>query len=1066
MNGGAIFANSSSLNLQNVQFLNNVAEFGSSIYATSSKLTCSNCMFTGNKALRSGALYLVSSTAMMTSTSIKCNSNNDIVLFFSSSVFKYSNISSASISCDDSVAYTSQSGQLSGSKMSSLCGNDAVCTSPPSVFNPSTHFASWEKSNSPSMTCNNDSVCESDVETCLSCPSDCKCKFSGSKLSVYTNCPPSSPANQSCPLPTYPLPMESFDIPNLYTTETSYGNIFGYFAVDISGEYQIDFEQKFLGINVMLNGKPVVTSMAIQSHSLNSVTTRLRSTNLNTLNISFITPPSKSYGSLKVVLSGGDKLTSKVIDLKSFFSNNYAIQFDNYEVLCKVETGGTPLAYCGDNVCSEVPEDCVEDCYDQLGYKCSHQVPPFNVQIPDRDTISYLITQQQPFSLPGLIHMSHGVGLLTGDELPAPIFDQGYCSNLTYSIIQDFNRGVLYMIPPEYNAELSPSCSYNSVTSTYSNSYDYQTEMSDESSMSVGFGANGGYGGWGGSASAAYSQSKSVAVANQIQGSKSGQFYSTKVKCLTSSVTRNNFHFSTKFLKELSAAQDDKAMEKVIGKYGAFYYLSATLGGSLEVLVFADSSTSFFKKSVSLTHSASIQAAMQFSTPYGGGGASFSGSQDSTSDEDTQKSFTTNTTHSEVLVKGGDPGSFGPDFNSHSSFGSWSQSVDLRPVPINFKLDLIGNIIPRAWRTSNGKRISDLWAEGFQLYVKNANVTRSPIVNQGVYFNFLTLSNQTRGQQNLNISIILNNVVDGSSLLYNITVDNVGCDEGGCQQKLRFELPTERWEVGSIQIVYYNETVKAYLPFNSSNYFDELNILFVAHQYSRIYLFFPSPVAAPTQVNSNVSIPIPAGWVDPPPTLNTTIGPNSVTVVQTTLTSSNATGTVIITNITSITTYEIASLSPTYPTPGTTIITMTTKVPTTIQSPSSFFAIPVGLLGVNTIETTYNKSNAKLIGSQYYINTHRIVENQLFIGSIQDFDLVVPTEDSGIMIVDDVFIMIVCPNDPLDPMFQLCVDPDLDGQTSLGYMKVTTASYLKDVMDNGQPKKDGFFFTISPELIR
>lgn len=52
------------------------------------------------------------------------------------------------------------------------------------------------------------------------------------------------------------------------------------------------------------------------------------------------------------------------------------------------------------------------------------------------------------------------------------------------------------------------------------------------------------------------------------------------------------------------------------------------------------------------------------------------------------------------MTYGGAPGAYGPAEDSGpSSFGDWAATVDLLPVPIDYKLAAVGDIIPKEWIT-------------------------------------------------------------------------------------------------------------------------------------------------------------------------------------------------------------------------------------------------------------------------------------------------------------------------------------------------------------------------------
>lgn len=68
--------------------------------------------------------------------------------------------------------------------------------------------------------------------------------------------------------------------------------------------------------------------------------------------------------------------------------------------------------------------------------------------------------------------------------------------------------------------------------------------------------------------------------------------------------------------------------------------------------------------------------------------------------------FTVFLSYSQLYSYGGAPGAYGPSYDSGpDSFGEWATTVDLLPVPIDYSLGAIGDIIPDAWTTPGGDKI-------------------------------------------------------------------------------------------------------------------------------------------------------------------------------------------------------------------------------------------------------------------------------------------------------------------------------------------------------------------------
>jgi len=92
----------------------------------------------------------------------------------------------------------------------------------------------------------------------------------------------------------------------------------------------------------------------------------------------------------------------------------------------------------------------------------------------------------------------------------------------------------------------------------------------------------------------------------------------------------------------------------------------------------------------------------------------FTDSIDSKTTTAEQTSFESSTKKSTIIVNGGDPSSF--SIQVPNSFNSWSQTIDLFPVPATSKsqFSLISNIIPKEWtftRESQDFSIQNLWKQ-------------------------------------------------------------------------------------------------------------------------------------------------------------------------------------------------------------------------------------------------------------------------------------------------------------------------------------------------------------------
>jgi hypothetical protein len=178
---------------------------------------------------------------------------------------------------------------------------------------------------------------------------------------------------------------------------------------------------------------------------------------------------------------------------------------------------------------------------------------------------------------------------------------------------------------------------------------------------------------------------------------------SVSVDCISSNAEMKKYTFHPVFLTDLSQVASLNDVLRLFNKYGTHYYKKASLGGKLKQITSVDDT---FEKS-STEQEMSEQSRLQFSAGVSGldiFSASFSSSyslQEESSFEQ-QREFQTSTSRSRIITYGGAPGSFGPSSNeAPSNFGDWAATVDLLPVPVQYELGRIDEIIPDTWRTKS-----------------------------------------------------------------------------------------------------------------------------------------------------------------------------------------------------------------------------------------------------------------------------------------------------------------------------------------------------------------------------
>ncbi|EGG13823.1 hypothetical protein DFA_11584 [Cavenderia fasciculata] len=372
-----------------------------------------------------------------------------------------------------------------------------------------------------------------------------------------------------------------------------------------------------------------------------------------------------------------------------------------------------PAPWCGDGICNEIPESCLRDCFEQIAVECQAQATPkplYENYKKDSDIVGSLLNNQYRFTLPGLNFMGHGVDLLSMKETAAPLFNLGYCTGDPITTAQDLPHGLVYTIPKGFSGHINSKCEYEAKSESYSSAQ----EMSYEKSVNMGLDTSlSGSGGWFTKVSLSMSMSisESVQEAKELESQTSGSIFSTEMKCEVSKVQMSSFNFHPKFVQDISQVFDTEAMKKVVKKYGVFYKKSATLGGSLEQITSVSSSlinsrsSNSLDKSMSLSFDASVS-----SSAFGASGSvSLAGSLTSQVSEEEQSQYESNTERTTLIVKGGAPGSYGA--NTQVPLQKWLKSVPLNPVPIDFQVGLVSDIIPSEWYSSNQTNIKQLWIQ-------------------------------------------------------------------------------------------------------------------------------------------------------------------------------------------------------------------------------------------------------------------------------------------------------------------------------------------------------------------
>ncbi|KYQ91470.1 pectin lyase-like family protein [Tieghemostelium lacteum] len=733
--GGAIKIQSSNVQISSCTFLNNIGSIGGAIHSYNSQVQIKSSTFTSNTALeRGGAIYSVDSKFKILSSTLSCNRR----LLSGTSTYTRSDIygTKSTIELDSSTSTTNSPSFFCGDNtiiFTSLDSN-SLCQSTPTQCS-----GMVVKQPNTTSVCGNN-ICEISSETCLNCPSDCKsCYFNGLKLVEY-KCLYSNVGCQvysSSPLVGNSISdlMKGIDGPVSAI-------LTGYFRVVKPEVYKFKFLFENIGAQVKINQRTHIESQFF-STSESTFSTYIVDgfTNYFQLSLKSFTKSNKGARSVSFFIQGPDDLEFQPFDWVFYSLNNCGDGvYDAAELTClddrsngidvqMIQSGNSS---CGDGICQEIdPNSCIQDCYTYLTPYCS----PVSVRdgsitpgsALERDTLGVLINNQMVWHLPGISHFMFGVNVIDMSPANLPIFNFGYCKDKENRIIEDVYRANFYQLPSEVEAVPLPICTFDVQTSEFADASEYQSSMSSSIKHEAGGSIGGGIGAIHAEASAAYSSEKSTNSAKELNQERTGSLIENQVQCSTSNVRLREFPFHPSFVKAISKLNTDTDFINFFGQYGTHFYREGTLGGKLKQVTKMDSSMSSEFSSDEVSDMSSYSFSVSVSAPVFTASASFSQNQGNSFSTESLNKFSKSSSRSSVITYGGAAGSYGPSRNGPSTFGSWAQTIDLLPVPINFTLQAIRDIIPKAWKTPDGNSTFERWVQAEVLFYQGTLLSQSDL---------------------------------------------------------------------------------------------------------------------------------------------------------------------------------------------------------------------------------------------------------------------------------------------------------------------------------------------------
>ncbi|KYR01159.1 hypothetical protein DLAC_02268 [Tieghemostelium lacteum] len=733
--GGAINIYKSNVIIRNSVFVNNSAVYGGSIYAKSSSLTITSTNFSSNIAVKSGgALYVSSTSTKFTSNIFECNNvgksiekskRNEIYceqskINFDNSVHAHNG---AGFTCSPSC-YIYDEKQKKG-----------LCNSP--VTNCLSSGNNGSNGTVPPIeaTCFYGTVtptpdkCDNLIENCLTNANDCpSCYFSGMVLESFIGNNISEFNNVN----SLGKKRVTFDLRNFIPSDVKNeklfkGEMMSYFKVDRTGYYSFNVIGNNFGLNLYIDNAPVVSSLYLQPY--------INTTDLVYLEIGIVhklTGTIFTYNTISTTfkLIMKDTLTQMVVD-PFYYSQNIC----GDSIFDELEGFGKKFECMGDSettkdvtgeskpTCTSLDPDMdFENCYSKITKVCPTRQVPKNHLAPgyyySSDTLGSLVSNQFIWRLPGSEHMSFGVDIISAEESAAPLFYFGYCDSIGEHLIEDVFRGRVYDIPPELNGKALPSCSYDSKSESFESSFEMAKSMSEKSQSAYSASLGGGPPAVQISASVAFAEEKSVEKSEKIIEKKDESLVQTTLVCSTSIVEQSDkTTFHPLFLQSLSKAKNEEDIVSIILQYGTHYYKKAILGGQLKQVSTVKHSLSSKYSKTQIEESSSRSFALGVSSPVFSARAEYSDTSDSSVSGDQFHEIDQESKKTTIITYGGPLGAYGPSDINPSNFNTWSQSVDLLPVPIDFDLFPTRDLIKKTWfLKSLNVSLYDLWIRGEKLY--------------------------------------------------------------------------------------------------------------------------------------------------------------------------------------------------------------------------------------------------------------------------------------------------------------------------------------------------------------
>lgn len=353
--------------------------------------------------------------------------------------------------------------------------------------------------------------------------------------------------------------------------------------------------------------------------------------------------------------------------------------------------------------------------------------------------------------------VASGFDLQTGEPTLNSLFEYTYCGGEGHTL-SNSERGIVYALPDQLHASPYSKCDFSVQTKSYKSPVDLAKAKAKTTNVEKSIAAD--YAG----TSTSYAYEKSVRRGVSVTADSTRLLTESKAQCFVSRVglNRQQINFNVEYLAAVAGTFRNTKRRKdsinrlaeVVREYGFLYYADAILGGEVSLVSSHDTSklsnheTEELNQLHARSFSSKVSTRADQSTTFSTESTDTSSVRKTLDGSSVQGNFESATFHSPILARGGTPGSFGPAMSPDSgevpmTWGTWAQTVDANPWPIEYTVDLTENLFDDEWAFSaagcpydvpRNKKcyVKRAWREAVKKYLKHLPPfeTRTPAIGQ------------------------------------------------------------------------------------------------------------------------------------------------------------------------------------------------------------------------------------------------------------------------------------------------------------------------------------------------